>query len=218
MLLYALALLCFRVIISPTSWASARRWRWLGSRFSRLVFPLHQQNIWESKHKAGEAEWESQPEGLARGRAQEEGRGHSEHGPVSPPCTLGEHLCRMEPSQVTARGGKAGKPAQHRNFPAMEAAWEQEHMQWRKNLVMPGAQRADTAHPRVKGGSFSHAWGSSRVRHGAAPAPAPLFMCTVQLLDTEMCCALLGSSVIHGVMAGAQGRQPGPAGQGMGVC
>lgn len=26
---------------------------------------------------------------------------------------LGEHLCRMEPSQVTAWGEQAGKPAQH---------------------------------------------------------------------------------------------------------
>lgn len=87
MLLYAFELLCFQVIISPTSWASAWRWRWLSSQFSRLMFPLHQQNIWESKHKAGE--WESQPEGLAGGRAQVEGRGCSEHGPMSPPCTLG---------------------------------------------------------------------------------------------------------------------------------
>lgn len=73
MLLYALALLCFQVIISPTSWASSQRWRWLSSQFSRLMFPLHQQNIWESKHEAGKAEWESQPEGQARGTAQVEG-------------------------------------------------------------------------------------------------------------------------------------------------
>lgn len=73
-LLYALALFCFHVIISPTSQASSQRWRRLSSQFSRLMFPLHQQNIWESKHKAGEAEWESQPEAQARGTAQVEGR------------------------------------------------------------------------------------------------------------------------------------------------
>lgn len=42
------------------------------------MFPLHQQNIWESKHKAGEAAWELQPEIPARCRAQVERRGCSE--------------------------------------------------------------------------------------------------------------------------------------------
>lgn len=74
------------------------------------MFPLHQQNIWESKHKAGEAEWESQPEGQAGGTAQAERmlRAWSHVPSVHPGCMgqlcwlLGEHLCRMEPSQVTA--------------------------------------------------------------------------------------------------------------------
>lgn len=50
------------------------------------------------------------------------------------------------------------------------------------------------------------------------PAPAPLPKCIVQLLDTERCCTLLGSFVTPGGVAGAQGRQPGLAGQGVGVC
>lgn len=173
------------------------------------MFPLHQQNIWESKHKAGEAEWESQPEGLARGRAQVEGRGCSEHGAMCPPCSLGagctgelcwllrEHLCRMEPSHVTALEERQGNLLSTENALQWKQGQEQNCMQWRKNLVIPGAQQAHTAHPKVKGGSFCHAWGSGRVRHGAAPAPAPSLMCTVQLLDTEMCCTLLGSFVTH---------------------
>lgn len=169
MLLYALALLCFQFIIYPTSWASARRWRWLSSRSSRLMFPLHQQNIWESKHKAGEAEWESQPEGLARGRAQAEGRGCSEHGATSPPCSLGagctgelcwllgEHLCRMEPSQATALEERQGNLLSTETALQWKQGREQKHIQWRKNLVIPGAQQAHTAHPKVKGDSFCHA-------------------------------------------------------------
>lgn len=188
------------------------------------MFPLHQQNIWESKHKAGEAEWESQPEPKWRG-----GDAQSmEPCPLHAPWVLGARESCAGCWWSICAGWSPPKP-QHRderqgNLLSTETAlqwkqgWEQKYMQWRKNLVTPGAQQAHTAHPKVKGGSFCHAWGSGRVRHGAAPAPAPLLMCTVQLLDTEMCCTLLGSFVTHGVMAGAQGRQPGPAGQGVGVC
>lgn len=166
MLLYALALLCFQFIISPTSWASARRWRWLSSRSSRLMFPLHQQNIWESKHKAGEAEWESQPEPKWRGGDVQS----MEPCPLHAPWVLGaRESCAGCWGSICA-GWSPPKP-QHRderqgNLLSTETAlqwkqgWEQKYMQWRKNLVTPGAQQAHTVHPKVKGGSFCHAWGS----------------------------------------------------------
>lgn len=52
------------------------------------------------------------------------------------------------------------------------------------------------------------------------PLLQPLRLCAQCSFWTQRCAVPSWGplSLTHGVMAGAQGRQPGPAGQGVGVC
>lgn len=158
---------CFASSLSslPLHGPSARRWRWLSSRFSRLMFPLHQQNIWESKHKAGEARWELQPESPSRCRAQVESKGCSEQaGAVAPPAPWvlgawessagwwGSVCAGWSSPQKTAWGGKPGKPAQHRNLPATGAGMGAEMCAVEEDLRGTGNATAPrSTSPQLKG-------------------------------------------------------------------
>lgn len=154
---------CFASSLSslPLHGPSDGRWRRLSSGLSRLMFPLHQQNIWESKHKAGEAGWELQPESPAYCRSQAERKGCAEQAgalsPLSP-------WFWVHGRAVPAAGGvsvqdealpkrQCGDEIQENQLSTetalqQERGCEQVRAQWRKILVALGAQWPRTAHPR----------------------------------------------------------------------
>lgn len=121
------------------------------------MFPLHQQNIWESRHKAGEAAWELQPEILAHCRTQGEERGFSEQAEaVAPSLHPG---CWVHGREVLGSGGLSvqdgelpksqhgGESQEIQLSTETSLRWEQgQEQKPAKILVAPGAQQPHVAH------------------------------------------------------------------------